>query len=402
MTRFRTTRIRAAALATAALALGSAVGPALGLLSAPLEGEPTARTLPPVPADGTMGFVISRLVLPVIHDKAACPEGPALTLRQSFVESLSPQERARLLLKENEPELTKRWQAQIFGPNGTNICSNPDMFERPLIRTLKSPNAWGFDLDGDGGKGGDSDEGCAQEDFTTPTGEPGIDNQEYRVLGCMPGYRGEDGLKSEYETGTRQFFLSGEWTQVILVRGIDSLEHDPSVEVIYANTPDRPAVDSSSRMLPGSSFTISDKPPRRRNVLKGRIDNGVLTTEPADIRLAQTWGQGGARDIRGNRTTYDLRKGRLRLELQNDGSALGMLGGYRPVFELIQSPAIGGAGSGITAGIDCAGQLRTLLHFADGIKDPKTGKCSGVSAAYRIEAIPAFVNDVPAARTAAR
>lgn len=394
----RIRRLRAAVLASAVLALG----PAAWTLSSPLEGEPTERKLPPVPADGTMGFVVSRLALPIIHDKAACPEGPVMTLRESFVASLPPEERARLLLKENEPELAQRWQAQVFGPNSTNICSNPEMFERPMIRTVKSPNAWGFDLDGDKGKGSENDEGCAQEDFTTPTGESGIDNQEYRVMGCMATYRGEQGLKSEYETGTRQFFLSGEWTQVILVRGIDSMEHDPEVEVIYANTPDRPAVDSTNRILPGSSFTISEKPPRRRNVLKGRIDNGVLTTDPADIKLAQTWGQGGARDIRGNRTIYDLRKGRLRLELQNDGSALGMLGGYRPAFDLIQSPAIGGAGAGTTAGIDCAGQLRTLLHHADGIKDPKTGKCTGVSTAYRIEAMPAFVNDVPAARTAPR
>ncbi len=104
--------------------------------------------------------------------------------------------------------------------------------------------------------------------------------------------------------------------------------------MIYANTPDRPMLDSKGKFLPGASFSISDKPPRHRNVLKGRIVNGVLTTEPADIMLAQTWGQGGARDIRGNRSKWDYRKGRLRLEFQPDGSLAGMLGGYRPVFDV--------------------------------------------------------------------
>ena len=80
-----------------------------------------------------------------------------------------------------------------------------------------------------------------------------------------------------------------------------------------------------------------------------------------------------------------------------------MLGGYRPVFDVGQSPALGGAGSALTAGIDCAANLRTLRAFADGLRNPKTGKCEGVSSAIRITAIPAFVNDVPpATRTAAR
>jgi hypothetical protein len=99
----------------------------------------------------------------------------------------------------------------------------------------------------------------------------------------------------------------------LLLRGVESLMNDSEVEVIYGNTPDRPMTDSKGRILAGASFTISDTLPRHRNVLKGKIVAGVLTTEPADILLTQTWGQGGARDIRGNRTKWDYRRGRLRL-----------------------------------------------------------------------------------------
>ncbi|MEO7248313.1 MAG: hypothetical protein ABIW31_07625, partial [Novosphingobium sp.] len=122
----------------------------------------------------------------------------------------------------------------------------------------------------------------------------------------------------------------------------------------------------------------------------------VLTTDPQDIKLVETWGQGGARDIRGNRTKFDLRRSRLRLVFQPDGSLRGMVAGYKPVFDVIQSPGIGGVGSALTAGIDCAQYLQTLRKYADGIKDPKTGKCSGVSAALQMNAVPAFVNDIPA------
>jgi hypothetical protein len=222
-------------------------------------------------------------------------------------------------------------------------------------------------------------------------------------MGCMLEWRGVDGVAGDQEVGMKQFHSSGEWTQVILLRGVDSLQSDDSVEVVYANTPDRPVVDSMGKFLPGASFTVSDKPPRNRNMLKGRIVGGVLTTEPQDILLTQTWGQGGARDIRGNRTKYDMRKARLRLTFQSDGTVTGMLGGYRPIFDVIQSPAIGGVGSALVAGIDCAANLSTLRALADGIRDPKSGQCTGVSSAIRVRAVPAYVNDIPGyPRTARR
>lgn len=387
--------MKRALVQSAALAALLAIGPSVG-------GEAANSTLPAPPANGEMGFVVSYFIQPVIQGPDACPSGTVPKMREAFLLRQTPEERARLSLKENEAELVRAWQSDAFGPNGTNICSNPDMFERPLIGTVQSKHALGLNLD-DSASGKDSADTCAQENFTTPAGEAGIDNQEYRVMGCTLEWRGVDGVAGDQEIGMRQFHASGEWTQVILLRGVDSLVRDDNVEVIYANTPDRPVADSTGKFLPGASFTVSDKAPRNRNVLHGRIKDGVLTTDSADVVLAQTWGQGGARDIRGNRTKYDFRRAKLRLTFQSDGSVTGMLGGYRPVFDVIHSPAIGGAGSALTAGIDCAAELRTLRTYADGLRNPKTGKCEGVSSAIRIAAIPAFVTDLPqATRTAAR
>ena len=387
-----------AAVLTALLALGPVSG-VPGPLASPAVGETTPTKLPAPPANGELGFVVDYFVQPVIQGADACPNGTSPKMRDAFLAQQSPDERARLSRKENEAELTKLWQATAFGPNGTNICSQPDMFERPLLYTVQSKHAWGLDLDGDARNRGES---CEHEAFVTPTGEQGIDNQEYRAMGCMLEWRGVDGVAGDQEIGMKQFHSSGEWTQVILLRGVDSLARDDTVEVVYANTPDRPVTDSMGKFLPGASFTVSDKPPRNRNLLKGRIDNGVLTTEPQDILLTQTWGQGGARDIRGNRTKYDMRQARLRLTFQSDGSVTGMLGGYRPIFDVIQSPAIGGVGSALVAGIDCAANLRILRQLADGIRDPKTGQCTGVSSALRVRAVPAFVNDIASQPRTAR
>lgn len=375
------------ALAVVAIAFAPA-GPAIE----PAVAQPASAALPAPPANGIMGFVVQEFVPPVIQGQDACPQGPALKIKDQYLASLPEAERVRLSLKENEPELTKRWQATVFGAGGTNICSQPDMFDRPLLRTVQSRNAWGLDLDKDA-----ESESCEHEEFSTPDGRDGIDNQEYRVMGCTLEWRGKDGVAGDIASGMRQFHASGEWTQVILLRGVNSLVHDADVEVIYANTADRPPADSKGNFLRGASFAVNDTAPRHRNVLKGQIENGVLTTSPQDIRLAQTWGQGGARDIRGTRSRYDFRRARLRLVFQPDGSLQGLVGGYRPVFDVIQSPSIGGFGAATTAGIDCAAMLGTLRKHADGVRDPKSGKCTAVSSAMRLSAVPAFVNDLPAA-----
>ena len=385
------------ALGTAALAALLALGPLS--TGSPAVGEASGGTLPRPPADGVMGFVVSSFAPAVVPGREACPNGTVPRLRDAWLETLPADERARLRLKENIQEFERGWQSYAFGPNGTNICSQPQMFDHPVIRTVQSPHALGLNLDEGAAKGST----CAQEQFTSPTGEKGIDNQEYRAMGCTLEWRGVDGTGGDITRGSKQFHTSGEWTQVLLLRGVDSLQNDSDVEVIYANTADRPNVDTNGNFLSGVSFTVNNTAPRYRNVLRGRIANGVLTTRPQDVVLAETWGQGGARDIRGVRTKMDFRQSRLQLAFQSDGSLRGLLGGYRPIFDVYQPMALGGAGTALVAGIDCAAYHATLQKLADGIRDPKTGKCNGVSSAMRMSAVPAYINDVPSGqRTAAR
>jgi hypothetical protein len=347
-----------------------------------------ASKLPAAPANGEMGFVVDQWHPPVVFEPGACPQGTVERMRYEYLHTLPAAEQARLQLKENEKEWTEKFYAYSLGPNHTNVCTNPEMFKRSPMRTVQSKTSWGLKLDD--GTGGT----CGHDTFVDPEGRTGIDNQEYRVKGCTLEWRGVDGISNDITVGTRQFIVSGEWTQVILLRGVNSLVHDDNVEVIFANTLDAPPVDDKGNFLRGASFRISDKPPRERNVLHGRIDNGVLTTEPADISLDETWGQGAPRDIRGVRTKFHYIRGRLRLVFQADGSLQGLLGGYRPINDTIVSEELGGVGSAFVAGIDCAQELATLKKYADGVRDRTTGKCTAVSAAMQIEAVPAFVTDV--------
>ena len=364
-----------------------------GASPARAQGLPPAR-LPAPPPSGVMGFVVENFVPTIVPGMDSCPQGTAPRLREEYLRTLTADEAARLRRKENEKELTNLWHAYAFGAGGTNICSQPDRFQHALFPPVESKFAYGLDLDGDASGGGGKD-GCAHGKFVSPDGLSGIDNQEYRAMGCELELRGNDGSGGDSLTGMKQFHTSGEWTQVILLKNVHSLVKDDDVEVIYANTADRPEIDNKGNFLRGLSFTVADKGARHRNVLHGHIRDGVLTTDPTDIRLAETWGQGGARDIRGNRTQYHYLKGRLRLAFEPDGSLRGLVGGYRPLFDVIVSTSLGGAGSALVAGIDCSAQLAGLRKYADGARDPRTGQCTAISSAMRIEAVPAFINDLP-------
>jgi hypothetical protein len=346
--------------------------------------------LPPPPASGEMGFVLTEFAPAVVPGAENCPDGLAGTLKENYLATLTEAERRRLLLKENEEELTKAWKATAFGPNRTNICSNPDLFPRPdLKKMVKSKVAIGLDLDGDAT--GKPAEGCEHENFTGVDGAVGVDNQMYRVMGCTRNWRAADGGIGELAIGMNTYLSSGEHTMVLLLRGVDSLENDPAVEVIWATTNDRPYIDGKRQILSGASFTVADNP-RWRNVLKGRIRGGILETEPHDITLTHRVGVGGKR---GANSEWDLRRGRIRVALQADGSIRGVAGAYVPPTMFMRNQIGGGNGSATNAGIDCATEYSTIVRHADGIRDPATGKCTMISVAMTMAGVQAFVNDRP-------
>lgn len=358
------------------------------------QAETTA--LPAPPANGEMGFVFTHFAPAIYQGAADCPDGPVATLRENYLQTQAPAERLRLLEKPNEKELTSRWTGYAFGPQGTNICTHPAMFDRPPQRTVQGKVAQGLDLD----EGADA-QGCGHEPFTSPAGQNGVDNQMWRAMGCVRTWRGVDGTGGDIVKGLTQFLISGEHTQVLLLTGVDSLSDDPDVTVIYANSEDRAVVDSKQTFMPDASYTIVANA-QHRNVLKGRIVGGVLLTDPAHIRLRQTWGQGSERDIRGKRTEYDMARARLRLTFQPDGSLKGLVGGYQRIWNVMASASIGGEGAATTAGYDCAAMYAALKKLADGDRDPATGQCRRISSAMEASAIPAFVNDTPPATKVAQ
>ena len=141
---------------------------------------------------------------------------------------------------------------------------------------------------------------------------------------------------------------------------------------------------------------------RYQATTRGRIVNGVLTTDPVDTRFHWV--------VNSIRLDRPLRDARLRMTIDADGSMEGIMAGYSPVEEIYDTVfgfRNGRDGSGQLASLrrrqgsssgyastarhTCNGVYFALHQMADGHRDAESGRCTSISTQYRVRAIPAFV-----------
>jgi hypothetical protein len=333
------------------------------------------------------GFILTNMGMTFYRgdEKIDCPEGRSHSLREAYLATQTPAEQARLLKPENSVELEHKYKEDyVFGPGGRDICTSAAFFDTPdreVQKMTRSKIGTGLDLDG-AAAGATAPGTCAHEKFTSPAGEKGIDNQFYRAIGCTTAWRGAlAGGKGDFSGDLR-------WNEnpaVVIVRGVQSWENDPDVEVIVGSTPDKPTLDATGQIVTGGSLAITDNP-RYRLVLKGRIENGVLTTEPGNLVLPHNWVGASGGEILINHF-------RIRARMTPSGELVGEAGGYRPLDNAIATLEVGGPGVANTAGVECASVRKTMRILADGDPDPKTGACTSISEGLDFGAKPAFVFD---------
>ena len=231
---------------------------------------------------------------------------------------------------------------------------------------------------------------CKHDKFESPDGKvKGIDNQMYRLLGCTYGFH----TFGQYEVNANENRKSnGNGMTLIEVTGVDDAKNDNDVTVNFYRAVDQYTLDGTGKFVPFASYRI-DAPegkPRYASSVKGKIVDGVLTTEPGDVHVP----------FYGNYTymNYLIKDLRMRLEIAPDGaSAKGMVGGYTSVDQfLYYITSIGPIHS--TGQIDCPGIYYAAHRLADGYPD-KDGQCTHLSSAFDIKAVGAYVIH-PEAKTA--
>lgn len=340
-------------------------------------------------ADGeTIGLVVSSKKFGIYETEFMdeCPAGLAVGNDEYWWRSLTPAKREELTLggiRETAANV-RQDMALHRGPNGEHICHFPEVVKDPPLRTVEGRISYGLDLDGRDGAGENS---CKHNDFVGINGETGIDNQFYRIFGCIAAWR-SFGFISLVSDDDRK--SSGLGMILIEVSGVNDRMNDDDVTVHFYRGIDPHRLDSQGRVLPFSTYRIdADAGEARYNsTAKGKIVDGVLYTEPTDIYLPLYAIVVFQRQ--------QLRGMKLEIALpDSSGRGEGVIGGYADKGQL-EDYILALGGLGATGQFSCPAIYDAIDDLADGYPDPETGECAGVSTAYRVEVASAFI-EKPAA-----
>jgi len=327
---------------------------ALALLASAGAGALAAESAPP---DGRIGYVVTSLFWSVYQSADAaeeCPRGFNDGPREQF-EQLFPFHES---LTVEETQL--RQEIETWHPT-----AEPDGFE---FLEVEGALSWGLDLDGKAGP----------NDFTHPDGTPGIDNELYRAVGCIIGFRGPDGV--EYIFQNKAIVDERYNRMMIELTGVDDLVNDGEVTVSVYRGMDRLLTDATgAKVMPGGTQRVDRRwggSLIRRT--SGRIVDSVLSTEPID-ELVIPWQNLRVPSI------HLLRDARLRLNLSRH-AASGLLAGYADVdtwyHQLIRNDSTHHLSNGQISAISLYKALRRL---ADAHPDAATGENTAISTALDIE-----------------
>lgn len=278
-------------------------------------------------------------------------------------------------------EMKKRYNAG--DAKGADACQDPSARPDPgHILFTGTASVEGIDLDGvdstvaDGGQ-------CAHNDFAH-----GIDNQHYRLMGCVKGFR-PDGLFDRLFTD-RSSILENGYATLLNLKLVEGDLTNGRVEAQLFTSAGPVSKDANGNVIRDMSQTVHEDPMYHSNVFEGEIRDGVLTAGPVDAKLRFK--------VQAIDNHYYFRDLQIRAEIEPDGSMKGVLAGYwdiENVFDFLTEVYIGPVHLGRSAanniGYMCAGVYHALPRVADGHPDPETGRCTSMSTVIDFEAVPAFV-----------
>jgi hypothetical protein len=260
---------------------------------------------------------------------------------------------------------------------GIETYINPFAADDPGQPQVVSKISDGFDLDGNQKTGG----------FSSPDGVRGVDNALYRAWGCDAPFRNPASGTLDLRENTQM--QEGLYTVVIRISGNQDPMNDDDATIEIGYSPDKIVRDARANVASDYSYRIVKS--EQYTKLKAKIKNGVVESEQvARLHVPRI---GWFPDQMGD---ADFHKGRLSLKIDADGrAASGFVGGYRNWLDLLAENTFAqtGAEQGIRDHEDAVALYYALKRNADGLPDPKTGRNTGISMAYRIKAVPAHVVD---------
>lgn len=320
--------------------------------------------------DRTLGFVLASYSYDFdkADEKAACPNGFVLSNEEQWQVQF-PTDAAR------RAHLSRCLLQANRGPNCENVWNSPDVVKDPVAyRSVRSPTGIGANLDGTQ-DGRATPRTCTHEKFTSPDGKTKVDNQYFRLLGCDKFIRSDVYSDNAAKGRAKDYLIN----RILLeITGVDNPKNDGDVGVTLYRGMDPLAVNAAGDALAWQSQRIDPAIPPVR--LRGRIVGGTLTTRPANVFF-----EGLFHERR--MLVHDMI---LRLKLDAT-KAEGLRVGYVDVPRLWQSYSRASRWGGQTYGASPPSVYQAMHALADGVKDPKTGQCTGLSSARGYTFVRAYL-----------
>jgi hypothetical protein len=324
-----------------------------------------------VPKGGTLGLALHWMhwsIYQTPEAKVECPTGMNVGSREELLMQF--------------PDKNKVYTYEETALNREAATWNPDIIKYDLpFKEAQGKIAIGMNLDGKVGP----------KDFTSPDGEAGVDNQLFRVIGCVDGWRGPVGVLDQF--GLTRMYKQSTYNRVLVeITGIDSMANDDSVEVATYRGMDPLMTDATgNNFMPGGSQRIDTRYGAKLvSHRRGKIVDGVLITEPADWVFPEY-----------QVNTQLMHDARFRLKLTPDG-AEGLIAGYADIKDwhsaFIKGWSTIRSGQGLGSEPSHA---RALERLADAYPDPQTGKNTAISAALDARFVQVFIKHTDTPVTAA-
>ncbi|MFC4312038.1 hypothetical protein ACFPN2_23355 [Steroidobacter flavus] len=300
-----------------------------------------------------------------------CPQGsePKLDFRKILKTSWRTEEEVDFILNPENLSLAKN--LGLRGPRkGESVYTNLESVPDRGMRTVVGNVAQGFNLDGN-----------VRTGFKGTGGEQGIDNNFYRAWGCWEMFRGPPGKSfgGQYHNDDMR---NGKFTIVMLISGNKDPNNDDDVRLGLYTSKDPIVKDGNGNVAGDYSYKI-ESDPAHSSVLKARISKGVLEViAPQDVR----WREASLDPV------LTLYSARARLKLESDGTLVGMIGGYKPIKEAIDTwITTNPTGVELVSHVDLTAAWYAIKRHADARPDPQTGQNTAISTAIRYSAVPAFI-----------
>ncbi len=225
------------------------------------------------------------------------------------------------------------------------------------------------------------------EDFTSPDGVKGVDNQLHRAIGCIANYRAPDGSFYMFEL---QDLRGLNFNRTLIeVTEVDDLVNDADVTLKTYRGLDSLLTDASGAIFPGGTQRIDGRFAKDfEQTFKGKIVDGVLTTEAKDLVLP--WS--GVFDTN---SIQVLRGAKFELRMSQK-EAHGVIGAYVDIdafrTHLNTTWSTHHQSYGQTSSPSLS---RAIRRLADGVPDANTGTMTGISAAIDVQFSQVYIIHPP-------